>query len=343
MKKTLWFIIAVFTFFSIILYLGNVFIIGDQISRIFIFFRIPSDVFGLPNFFLWDIILGILPIIFLFLYIAKSIFSYGELNVDALLESKDERQVLRVLKSIAEQPPESTLDKYNLRDKCQYVLSSGDCIKHQAFLKEYYTKCEEETKNFTGKYAVLAAVSVIISPKSAGDTVALLVWQCRIISSILKIYGGRPSKTMVLRLYAKVLMHSFVAGSIDEVFDQFAVGMDIKGLSFLTQAVAALATCVRTASLTRYYIRHGMECDRGKKPEDSIRTEIIAVIQSKEFKAALQKCIRNGIEASKTIAVELGKYGIESAQELGKYAISNMIPGAKETENTSGQDSNSNP
>ena len=119
---------------------------------------------------------------------------------------------------------------------------------------------------------------------------------------------------MVLRLYAKVLMHSFLAGSIDEVFDQFAFGaVDVKKLSFLTQALAAIATCVRTASLTRYYINHGLKGDRGralKKSLKEVSEGIVEVIKSEELKQAWKKFCNCGIVIGKAVTQEVEKYTI---------------------------------
>lgn len=315
MKKALWFIVSVVTFFCTILYLGNVFVIGDHFGNLFLSIGFPA---AATRWLIvaWDILVGISPLIILSWCVAKSILGYGELNVDALRRSQDERVIFRAMKGIAEQPEsiESTLDKYDLRQKCNELLESGNHISIKDFLDDYYSKCEGDTRIVTNKYAVLAAVSVVLSPKSAGDTLALLVWQCRIISSTLKIYGGRPSKKMVFRLYAKVLMHAFVAGSIDEVFDQFAFGaVDTKMLSFLTQAIAAVATCIRTGSLTRYYINHGLECDRRealKVAVQDVSKGVVDVIQSKELKTAVKQCLNCGIDIGKTVAQEAGKQAI---------------------------------
>lgn len=315
MKKTLRFIVSVVVFFCIILYLGNVFVIGDHLGNLFLSIGIPA---GVTRWLIvaWDLLVGVSPLIILLWCVAKSILGYGELNVDALCQSQDERLIFRALKGISEQHEsmESTLDKHGLRKDCQVLLESGNHISIRSFLEKYYSECEKDTRILTNKYAILAAVSVILSPKSAGDTLALLVWQCRIISSTLKIYGGRPSKTMVFRLYAKVLMHSFVAGSIDEVFDQFSFGaVDVKVLSFLTQAIAAVATCIRTGSLTRYYITHGLECNRAEALKEAIKDVskgVVDVIKSDELKSAVKKCLNCGIEVGMTVAQEAGKQAI---------------------------------
>ena len=117
---------------------------------------------------------------------------------------------------------------------------------------------------------------------------------------------------MVLRLYAKILMHSFVAGSIDEVFDQFSYGaVDIKMLSFLTQSLAAVATCVRTASLTRYYINHGLNADRKIALKESLKEifeGIVDVLKSDELKQAWEKFHVCSSEVSKAVAEDILKY-----------------------------------
>lgn len=331
MKKTLWLIFAVLAFLGIVLYVGNVLVIGDHIGQIAISIGVSTT---LTKWLIlaWDFIAVILPAFLLFWCIVRNIYGYGELNIEALLESRDEQYISLVLKSIADQSEslESPLDRHNARRRCNYLLNSGNRAEKLAFLREYYDYCEEDTKKLTSRYAMFAAVSVILSPKSAGDALALLAWQCRIISSTLRIYGGRPSKMMVLRLYAKVLMHSFVAGSIGEVIDQFAFGaVDVKMLSFLTQAMAAVATCVRTASLTRYYINHGLEGDRRRALKESLKEVsegIVEVIKSEELRLAWKKFLNCGIEIGKAVA-----------QEAGKYAISIIAPDEKQKENTAAE------
>jgi hypothetical protein len=87
--------------------------------------------------------------------------------------------------------------------------------------------------------------------------------------------------------------------------------MDGKMLSFVTQALAAVATCVRTASLTRYYLDHGLDADRKKALKEAlpeITQGILEVMQSDELKEAFKKFANVSFDVVKTIAQKAGKF-----------------------------------
>ncbi len=89
---------------------------------------------------------------------------------------------------------------------------------------------------------------------------------------------------------------------------------------------SAVATCVRTASLTRYYINHGLKGDRGRALKESLKEVsegIVAVIKSEELRQAWEKFLNCSIEIGKVVA-----------PEAGKYANSIIAPDEKQKENT---------
>ena len=273
MKRTFYLILTIIAFLGLILFWGNVFVIGDHIGLVL-------ESFGISNWanrlviIAWDILVGIGPFIMLAWIIAKNICGFKELNIENLLESQDDEKLNEALQSILEQPEDSNsvLDKRSRRRECRITLNTGNRYDKSRFLKEYYELCREELKKHAQQYAIFAAVSVVLSPKTAGDMLSLLIWQCRIISTALRIYGGRPSAIMVLRIYAKVLFHSLFVGSFEEVFNQFAFGnVEIKMLSLVTQALGAAATCIRTASLVQYYLYHGPDGDTKEALKESMQ------------------------------------------------------------------------
>jgi uncharacterized protein (DUF433 family) len=317
MKKATWLLASVIVFLGLVVYWGNVIVIGEYIGRLL---GCPAAAPFTPKVLIvyaWNVLAAFAPFLILAVIIVRNICGYGELNIAALLDSRDEAKLTEALKKnyAQEQSPDSILEKFNLRRNCDYVLNEGSCTDKESFLKEYYALCQEESKQRTQAYAVFAAVSVVLSPKAAGDTLALLMWQCRIISTTIKIYGGRPSITKVLRIYVKVLTHAFMVGSIDEVLDQFAFGaMDVKMISFLTQALAAAATCLRTASLTRFYIYNGMDGDRKEALREAIReipSGVVKVVKSDELKAAWKKFLDCSLTITKVVAEEGCKYTID--------------------------------
>ena len=308
MKKALWLVVSVFAFLGLVVYWGNVFVIGDHLGRLLGCPENGAFTSKVLVVYAWDILAGLAPFLLLAIIIVRNVCGYGELNIAALLESRDEDKIIKLLKNIAsqEESSDSILDKFSLRRNCDYVTASGSLTDKESFLKEYFSLCQEEAKKRTQTYAVFAAMSVVLSPKSAGDALALLVWQCRIISTTLKIYGGRPSVGMVLRIYAKVLTHAFMVGSIDEVLDQFAFGaVDVKMISLLTQSLAAVATCLRTASLTRFYIYNGKDADRKEALREAlseIPSGIVEVVKSDELQAAVKKLLDCTVTISKVVA-----------------------------------------
>ena len=316
MKRTFYLILTIIAFLGLVLFWGNVFVIGDHIGLVL-------ESFGIPNWanrlviIAWDILVGIGPFIMLAWIIAKNICGFKELNIENLLESQDDEKLNEALQSILEQPEDSNsvLDKRSRRRECRITLNTGNRHEKSRFLKEYYELCREEVKKHTQQYAIFAAVSVVLSPKTAGDMLSLLIWQCRIISTALRIYGGRPSAIMVLRIYTKVLFHSLFVGSFEEVFNQFAFGnVEITMVSFLTQALGAAATCIRTASLVQYYLYHGPNGDSKEALKESmqeISKGIVDVCKSDEIKKALEQFYDRSLEIVQVAGKEFLTFGVK--------------------------------
>ncbi|MGN0867201.1 MAG: DUF697 domain-containing protein [Oligosphaeraceae bacterium] len=320
MKRLFWIFFGIISLLGIVVYWGNVLVIGDHLGRLF-------GGGGLPNpyvMYTWDVLVGLAPFLLLAWVVTRNILGYGELNLREVCEGEDEEKMDQVMGELYEQEEDSdcVLDKAGLRSQCGYLLRNGSRAEKADFLREYFRQCDKEARKKCHQYAIFAAVSVVLSPKSAGDTLALLVWQCRIISATLRIYGGRPSVLGVVRLYLRVLMHSFLVGSIEEVMDQFAFGaVDIKMLSIATQAVAAIATCVRTASLTRYYLENGIGSNQKEALHASMEEipgGIVEVLTSEEMKIAGEKFLHCSVQVTKVVT----KSGLAGVKKLFKHVIS---------------------
>lgn len=321
MKRLFLIFVGALSLVGLVVYWGNVLVIGEALGRFF-------GGGGASNpyvMYAWDAIVGLGPFLLLGWVVVRNILGYGELNLQEVCEGEDKKKVDRVMSDLCSQgeEPDCMLDRFGMRDQGGYLLRNGTTGEKVGFLRDYFRKCDHEARKTSHQYAIFAAVSVVLSPKSAGDTLALLVWQCRIISATLRIYGGRPRAMSILRLYARVLMHSFMVGSIDEVLDQFAFGAvdNAKILSIATQAIAAIATCVRTASLTRYYLEHGVESSRKEALHASMKEipgEILEVLASDELKNAWERFLHCTIEVSKAA----GKCAWEGTRKWFKNVIS---------------------
>ncbi len=334
-KRLLWIVLGVFSLVGIVVYWGNVLVIGDHLGRLF-------GGGGVPNPYVmwtWDVAVGLAPFLLLAWVLVRNLLGYGELNLQELCQGNDEVKMTKFMEGLCGQKedPECVLDKYQLRSMCGHYLRHGSRVDKAMFLQDYFQRCDQEARKKSHAYALLAAVSVVLSPKSAGDTLALVVWQCRIISSTLRVYGGRPRAMTVVRLYARVLMHSFLVGSLDEVLDQFAFGAvdNVKLISVVTQAIAAIATCVRTASLTRYYIENGIGNNRKEALSASMKevpAGILEVLTSEEMKIATKKFWHCTVEISKAV----GKSAWEAVKGYAKNVIS--LFSSKKSEEEDGEE-----
>ena len=311
MKKTFWLVFSLIPFFGFVLYLGNVLVIGDHIGFAITRIGLPKVACALK--ILWDMFFCIVPFIVFYFVVLRNIYAYREMCIIDILEGTDREQMTRRLEQIKCQldiQPDM-LNQPDMLKKCKKAIDSYSKVDKKLFLDDYYHACDEQVEKIAHKYAIFAAVSVVLSPKSAGDTLALLIWQCRIISDVLKTYQGRPNIAIVWRLYAKVLMHSFMAGSIDEIMDQFAYGAgEGKMISWLTQALAAVATCVRTTYLTRYYIYHGINGNSKEAARESMQKipgGIVGVLKSNELREAFDKANEH--------VQEIMRFGFESLKE----------------------------
>ena len=292
--------------FVFIIYAGNILVIGEHIGRIIPYEKINNYVVNI-----WDISLIVLPFVWVGFYIYKNVHSYKEVRVSNILNERNAGKLTTHLYKILSQEntPNSMLSKKGYREKCMKAAKSVNREEKQETLEIYYKSCKKEADIITKKYALYAAASVVLSPKMAGDTLALIIWEIRIINTILQIYGGRPGICATLRIYHKILFHAFMAGSIDEIFDQFIYGaVEGKTLSYLTQAVAAIATCLRTSMLTQYYLWYGVESESKQALHEAVNTlptEIINVILSSEFRDVAMKswkcCITISKEAGKNL------------------------------------------
>ena len=317
MKRLFWVVFGILSLFGMVVYEGNVLVIGEHLGRLFGGGASPNPCV----MYTWDVLAGLSPFLILAWIIGRNILGYRELNLREIGGGEDEEVMDRVMKDLYGQKEgeDCMLDKCGLRSQCGYLLRNGSRGEKADFLRNYFQECHKEARKQCNQYAIFAAVSVVLSPKSAGDTLALLMWQCRIISATLRVYGGRPRALGVMRLYLRVLMHSFLVGSIDEVLDQFAFGaVDIKFLSLVTQAVGATATCVRTASLTRYYLENGI----GRNQKEALHASmkeipggIVEVMISEEMKIAVEKFLHCGLQVSKVVGKSMKK-GVKNVISL---------------------------
>jgi len=249
-KKLIWGLLLPLLFFAVITYVGNVLIIGEKIGKI---------TCSLVEI-LVDILLIFGPLAIVIWKVKKDVLKYKFVCFDKL---KDDRVSAEQLDDLLRDTAKN-YSKENMPASLNLALMTNvkkDKIIH---LGKYIEDCEKKSSAVGRELALLAALSVVVSPKKMTDTLGMLFWNFRIISKVLEIYGVRPSLSALVKLYCNVLFSSLLVGSIEEVMENFDTPVTgrIPFLSPITQAVATIYACSKTVKLTQYYLNHGVNADK---------------------------------------------------------------------------------
>ena len=178
-------------------------------------------------------------------------------------------------------------------------------------IKEYCCLAQKTVRKEVLNTALLAAVSVIASPRSFGDAFCMLIWSCRVTNQVLSIYGFRPRGIALLKLYINVIFSSMLVGSIEEVMENFIPGEKIPFLSPVVQALAAAFAVFKAAHLTEYYLQHGVEVDHGEARKSAVKSakeSLKSLKDDDEFKSKSREIVDSGLNALKDWFKDLVKF-----------------------------------
>ena len=249
-KKLFWLLLLPLLVFLLVTYLGNVLTIGDKIGNIT----------GAWGEVIVDIILIFAPLALLFWKIKEDFLGYKFVCLnDLYLENTSIKEIDDFIDNVVEK-----YDNEELPASLKEALLADSRTDKKIAVKKYIGECEKKSAAVGREIALLAALSVVVSPRRMTDTLGMLFWNFRIISKVLEIYGVRPSGLALIKLYCYVLFSSLLVGSIEEVMDHFNPP-EIKAIPFLsplTQAVATIYACLKTVKLTQYYLQHGVDADK---------------------------------------------------------------------------------
>ena len=282
-KKFVWWALVFLFVFAAVTYVGNVLTIGEKIGNM---------TCSLVEI-LVDVLLIFGPIIAIIWKIKKDVLKYRFVCLDNITAEDVSREKLEdFLARLKENYAEDEIPA-NLQSALQAVARTDKL----AYVKEHIKDCEKKSDAAGREIAMLAALSVVVSPERMTDTLSMLFWNFRIISRVLKIYGVRPSGWSLIKLYGYVLFSSMLVGSIDEVIESFTPEIKIPFFSQFTQAVATIYACLKTVRLTQYYLMHGVDCDKKdalKNARAHALKNFVEILHDGSFQSNISKVVDAG-------------------------------------------------
>ena len=296
-KKIVLLILGGVFVFAAVTYVGNVLTIGEKIGNM---------TCSLVEI-LVDVLLIFGPIIAIIWKIKKDVLKYRFVCLDNITAEDISREKLEdFLAGLKENYAEDEIPA-NLQSALQAVARTDKL----AYVKEHIKDCEKKSDAAGREIAMLAALSVVVSPERMTDTLSMLFWNFRIISRVLKIYGVRPSGWSLIKLYGYVLFSSMLVGSIDEVIESFTPEIKIPFLSQFTQAVATIYACLKTVRLTQYYLMHGVDCDKKDALKDA-RAHALKNFGEILHDGSFQSNISEVVDAGKNLMTDSFKNVVEN-------------------------------
>ncbi len=264
------FAILVFGSFGLILYIGNVLVIAEKFS----FGEKPLEIFI-------AVFLILLPFAFLAIHFFQITSRYRSNCINNEME-KLKKECEKNNSGPVENRFREILDTYTTDDASpQPVREFVKLCRNKELspweqiecIKKFYQECRKYALESGRKTAFLAAVSVVLSPSSTGDKLALLFWNVRLISDIIAIYKFRPKIRQLFAIYSAILFRSYLVGSVQDIMDELD---NIPGLNKIplmnlgVQAITSYFTLSRTAYLVCYYMENGTSPDvRNKARKDA--------------------------------------------------------------------------
>ena len=304
---------------AVITYIANVVTIGDKVGVVTM-----TGKWGATAF---DILFIFGPLVFLAFLIYSQLLRYQNLAISDPQKMSPKELDDYVKQIVATTKDEnSTLRQYNMAAEAERAGRNTTSFK-RGFVKQYLEKCDDHVRKSSTEIALLAAVSIVISPQSFGDRLCMLFWNCKMISRVLAIYGVRPSLGALCRLYVKVLFASFMVGSIDDVMDNIAPGGNSK-IPLLSQALQALSAAFaifKTASITRYLILNGMSSENLRKAKSEAigyaAQNSATIFADENFQKACGRIAKGTGKAIADAIVNAGK----AAGDAFKGAVGNVF------------------
>ena len=237
MRKTIFLLTSCIAIFLVLLYIGNIIIVGDKLGKVSIWLELSFNLImiGGP---LGGIVYGVFKAL---RYRSFNLALLSDDNLDVEAEMMRDRLTQHILAN----------DKID-EERKHILLKRG--------VGEYLRASEEKAKKETREHAMMAAVSVVLSPTGTGDMMLMFIWNIRLTNRIIAIYGIRPSLSYLLRIYQHVLFGGLLAASVDEILDGTDVDSlfgKIPGVKLIAQSAGSVFSTLRTGYLARYYLRHG--------------------------------------------------------------------------------------
>ena len=195
--------------FALVTYVGSVMTISEKVSSIFI------ESVGYWVEISLNAVLILLPVIAVAWQFKKNFFKYKTFCLDKVLDEKTDNAVReKFVSSMSSSTPfKATLAAARKKN--------GEDLRRA--IEKYRDEAQSEMEQQIYQTASLAAISIVASPQSFGDAIFMLFWCCKVTDQVLSIYGFRPHGTALLKLYFNVICASLIAGSIEEITDNFLI------------------------------------------------------------------------------------------------------------------------
>ncbi len=246
--KTLFYIIFLpLLVFAVVTYVGNVLVISEKVSSIFV-----ESIAAWVEISL-NVVLIFLPVLAIAWQFKNNFFKYKTFSLDKVL---DENADNAVRKKFVSSMNNDCPFKATLEAACN---GSGDDLRSE--IEKYRKKAQSALEEKIYETADLAVISVVASQQSFGDAISMLVWSCRVINQVLSIYGFRPHGVALLKLYFNVIFSSLLIGSIEEALDNSFIGQKLPWVGGFIQGASAMFSIFKAAYLTEYYLQHGMDAN----------------------------------------------------------------------------------
>ena len=256
--------------FALVTYIGNVLVISEKVSSIFI------ESVGYWVEISLNVVLILFPVLAVAWQFKKNFFKYKTFSLDKVLDPKADNSVRK--KFISSMNSDCPL-------KAPLVAACKKSDLYNA-IKKYRDEAHSKMEQQIYQTASLAAISIVASPQSFGDAIFMLYWCCKVTDQVLSIYGFRPHGLALLKLYFNVICASLIAGSIEEITDNFFPGKKLPVVGGVIQASATAYAIFKAAYLTEYYLQHGVDSDHSvarSEAANRARKSLFFCLGKKEF------------------------------------------------------------
>lgn len=236
---------------------GNIITIGDKLSSV-------SPIFE----WVFYIIIGTFVIIFILIPIVR-----------VILTPEIEGQSSQIVADITPEELSSYIKRLKLSKEQQRNLAI--CNDRRSELLKILGEKKSEMDSVVKKSAITTFVITAISQNGSLDLISAIGLNFRMINSLIKLSGYRPSYLQITKLYLSVFSASIVITSVDDILDDVDFGEMLGGFGIIVSNVITRSAtngamnafvCLRIGYATMKYLEIGSK--KFEKEKSILRKEI---------------------------------------------------------------------